>query len=101
MNQFYRPWPPSDITLFSRMYEFTNFWCFRLGLAFFTPGVILFSINFTLKCHIIDVFIFAITKVVEHDICSKGKSHKFLGGLRELGRKLVQNGWLSVTVSMC
>ena len=32
------------------------------------------------------------------DICSKGTSHKFLGGLRELGRKLVQNGWFSVTV---
>ena len=32
------------------------------------------------------------------DICSKGTSHKFLGGLRELGRKLVKNGWLSVAV---
>ena len=32
------------------------------------------------------------------DICSKGISHKFLGGLRELRRKLVQNGWFSVAV---
>ena len=55
--QFYRPWPPSDITPFSCLYgSLIIFGASDLALPFFTPGCFCLDINYvvdaTLSCNI-------------------------------------------------